>query len=60
MRMRYRNCGSDRPASSGENSTSSHPNDLAYVTPSTAIWTTSSGVLRSFDYMWIFDVAMKV
>mmetsp|Transcript_13773 Transcript_13773/g.51560 ORF Transcript_13773/g.51560 Transcript_13773/m.51560 type:complete len:236 (-) Transcript_13773:332-1039(-) len=60
VRIRHRNSGSLRPASSGENSTSSHPNDRAYTTASTAICTTSSGVLRSLSSMWIFEVAMKV
>mmetsp|Transcript_352 Transcript_352/g.833 ORF Transcript_352/g.833 Transcript_352/m.833 type:complete len:219 (+) Transcript_352:944-1600(+) len=57
---RHRNTGSLRPASSGLNSTSSHPSDRAYSTARTAISTTSSGVFFSFDVMWISDVAMNV
>ena len=60
VRMRYRNGSSERPASSGENSTSSQPSERAYVTASTACATTSSGVMRSFASMWMGDVAMKV
>jgi hypothetical protein len=60
VKMRCRNAGSDLPASSGENSTSSHPSDRAYVTASTAICTTSSGVFFSLSSMWILLVAMKV
>mmetsp|Transcript_12663 Transcript_12663/g.30560 ORF Transcript_12663/g.30560 Transcript_12663/m.30560 type:complete len:202 (+) Transcript_12663:1229-1834(+) len=60
VRIRCRKMGSERPASSGLNSTSTQPSDRAYVTASTAIFTTSSGVLRSLNSMWMGDVAMKV
>mmetsp|Transcript_6179 Transcript_6179/g.18269 ORF Transcript_6179/g.18269 Transcript_6179/m.18269 type:complete len:272 (-) Transcript_6179:504-1319(-) len=55
-----RKSGSERPASSGLNSMSSQPSDLAKATASTAMRLTSSGVLRSFVSMWIGEVAMKV
>mmetsp|Transcript_26100 Transcript_26100/g.73215 ORF Transcript_26100/g.73215 Transcript_26100/m.73215 type:complete len:280 (+) Transcript_26100:653-1492(+) len=55
-----RNSGSLRPASSGENSMSSQPSDLANFTASTAICKTSSGVFLSFVSMCIGDVAMNV
>ena len=42
--MRYKNSGSDLPASSGLNSISSHPKDFANFTAFTAMATTSSGV----------------
>ena len=55
-----KNSGSDRPASSGENSISSHPKLLANFTASTAICKTSSGVFFSLVSMWMGDVAMNV
>mmetsp|Transcript_25885 Transcript_25885/g.67119 ORF Transcript_25885/g.67119 Transcript_25885/m.67119 type:complete len:280 (+) Transcript_25885:658-1497(+) len=55
-----KNSGSERPASSGENSISSQPRLLANFTASTAICKTSSGVFLSFVSMWMGDVAMKV
>mmetsp|Transcript_11809 Transcript_11809/g.38876 ORF Transcript_11809/g.38876 Transcript_11809/m.38876 type:complete len:237 (+) Transcript_11809:770-1480(+) len=57
---RSRNSGSLRPASSGENSTSSQPRSLAKVTAFTAVSTTSSGVFRNLLFMCTSDVAMKV
>ena len=59
-RILYKNSGSDRPASSGENSISSHPRPRRYATAFTADATTSSGVIRSLYCIWISDVAMNV
>ena len=50
-RILYRNSGSERPASSGENSISLQPKLLANLTAFLAISTTSSGVLLSLVSM---------
>ena len=55
----YKNSGSERPASSGENSTSAH-NDFAYETISLTRCTTSSGSIFNLCFMWMGDVARKV
>ena len=55
-----KNSGSLLPASSGENSISSHPKLFANFTASTAICKTSSGVFFSLVSMWIGLVAIKV
>mmetsp|Transcript_11203 Transcript_11203/g.28732 ORF Transcript_11203/g.28732 Transcript_11203/m.28732 type:complete len:280 (+) Transcript_11203:934-1773(+) len=59
-RMRYRNSGSLRPASSGLNSMSVQPRLRRWRTAATAFSTTSSGVILSLNFMWISEVAMKV
>ena len=56
---RHRKSGSDRPASSGENSTLS-VYSRAQPTAFTACSSTCSGVIRSFICMWIGELAMNV
>jgi hypothetical protein len=57
--MRHRKSVSERPASSGENSTLS-VHWRAHLTALTACSTTWSGLMRSFFSMWIGLVAIKV
>ena len=56
---RHRKSGSERPASSGENSTLS-VYSRAQPTALTACSNTWSGVMRSFFSMWIGELAMNV
>src|SRR6266567_2270327 len=56
---RQRKSGSERPASSGENSTSS-VYSRAHFTAFTACSSTCSGAMRSFICMWIGELAIKV
>ena len=55
----HRKSSSERPASSGENSTSS-VYSRAHLTAFTACSRTCSDVMRSFICMWIGELAMKV
>ncbi len=57
--IRHRKSVSERPASSGENSTLSVKR-LATFTESTACASTSSGCIRSFIFIWMGEVAIKV
>src|SRR5574341_1377005 len=58
-RMRQRKSVSERPASSGENSTLS-VYSRAHLTARTACSITCEGSIRSFFSMWMGEVAIKV